>query len=107
LDTSVGIATCYGLDGLGIESQWKQDFPHLSRPFLRPKQPPVQWVPGFFPGRKATGNGVEHSPPYSVEVKERVQLRLYSPSGHSWQVTGWTLNFTCLVKIFSPKFQRC
>ena len=28
----VGIATGYGLDGPGIESQWGRDFPHLSRP---------------------------------------------------------------------------
>jgi hypothetical protein len=27
----VGIATCYELDGLGIETQLRQDFPHLSR----------------------------------------------------------------------------
>jgi hypothetical protein len=30
----VGIATGYGLDGPGIESRWRQDFPHLSRPAL-------------------------------------------------------------------------
>ena len=24
----VGIATAYGLDGPGIESQWERDFPH-------------------------------------------------------------------------------
>jgi hypothetical protein len=37
----VRIATGYGLDGPGIESRWKQDFSHLSRPALGPKQPPV------------------------------------------------------------------
>ena len=31
-DSSVGIATRYGLDGPGIESCWGQDVPHLSRP---------------------------------------------------------------------------
>ena len=45
-DSSVGIATRYGLDGLGIESWWGRDFPHPSRPDLGPTQPPVQWVPG-------------------------------------------------------------
>ena len=37
----VGIATAYGLDGPGIESRGGRDFPHLSRPALRPTQPPV------------------------------------------------------------------
>jgi hypothetical protein len=32
----VGKATAYGLDGPGIESRWGRDFPHLSRPALRP-----------------------------------------------------------------------
>jgi hypothetical protein len=41
----VGIATGYGLDGPRIESRWELDFPHLSRPVLRPTQPPVEWVP--------------------------------------------------------------
>ena len=37
----VGIATAYGLDGPEIESRWGRDFPHLSKPALRPTQPPV------------------------------------------------------------------
>jgi hypothetical protein len=43
----VGIATGYRLDGLGIESRWGWDFPHLSRPALWSTQPPVQWVRGL------------------------------------------------------------
>jgi len=35
-DSSVAIATRYGLDGLGIESRWRRDFPHPSRPALGP-----------------------------------------------------------------------
>jgi hypothetical protein len=49
----VGIASRYGLDGLGIESRWGRDFPQPSRPALGPTQPPVQWVQGLFPGGKA------------------------------------------------------
>ena len=37
----VGIATGYRLDGPGIESRWRRDFPHLSRPALGPTQLPV------------------------------------------------------------------
>jgi hypothetical protein len=54
-DSSVGIATRYGLDGPGIESRCGRDFPHQSRPALGPTQPPIQWVPGLFPGVKAAG----------------------------------------------------
>jgi len=54
-DSSVGIATRYGLDGPGIESQWRRDFLHPSRPSLGPIQPPVEWGPGIFTGGKAAG----------------------------------------------------
>jgi len=43
-------ATDYGLDGLGIESPWGRDFPHLPRPALRPIQPPVTMGTGSFLG---------------------------------------------------------
>jgi hypothetical protein len=48
--SSVSIATGYGLDGLGIESRWGRDIPHLSRPALGPASSPVQWVPGLSRG---------------------------------------------------------
>jgi hypothetical protein len=77
--SSVGITTRYVLDGPGIESRCGRDFPHLSRQALRPTQGPAarpwRWPPT----------------PSSVEVKERVQLYLYSPCRPSWPVLGWNL----------------
>jgi hypothetical protein len=65
LGSSVGIATGYGLDGPGIESQWRCDYSHVSRPALGPTQPPVQWVPIKWPGC-----GADHPTPSSAEVKK-------------------------------------
>jgi hypothetical protein len=47
--SSVGIATDYGLDGLGIESRWGEIF-RPSRLVLGSTQPPVQWVQGLSRG---------------------------------------------------------
>jgi len=63
---------------------------------------PVQTGPGAHPafytmgtwsflGVKQLGRGVVHPPPSSTKVKERVELYLFSPSGPSWPVIGWTL----------------
>jgi hypothetical protein len=51
---------------------------------------------GSFAGVKRPGRGVEHPPPSSAEVKERVELYLYSPSGPSWSFLGQ--NFTINTK---------
>jgi hypothetical protein len=48
---------------------------------------------GSFPGVKQPGRDVDHPPPSSAEVKERVELYIYSPSGLSWPVLGRTLLF--------------
>ena len=47
-DSSVGIATRYGLDGPAIEFRWRRDFPHPSMPALGPTRPHIQWAPGLF-----------------------------------------------------------
>ena len=47
-----------------------------------------------FPGVKQLGHGIDHPPTSSVEVKERIELYIYSTSGPSWPVTGRTLSPT-------------
>ena len=57
----------------------------------RPWGPPSLLYNGHrvsFPGVKRPGRGVDHPPPSSARVKERVELYLYSPSGPSWPVLG-------------------
>jgi len=92
-DGSVGITPRYGLDGPGIESRWRRDFPHPSR--LGPGAHPASCTIGtrFFPGVKRPGCGVDHPPPSSTEVKERVELYLYSAPGSSSPVIRWPLPF--------------
>ena len=52
-NSSVGLATLYSLDGLGIETTWGQNYLHLSRLALASTQPPVEWVPGVSWGKAA------------------------------------------------------
>ena len=40
-DTSVGIATRYGLRGPRIESRWRRDFPRVKRPGRGVNHPPI------------------------------------------------------------------
>ena len=79
-DSSVGIATRYGLDGPGIESRWGVRFSAHPASYRRGI--------GSFPGVKQPWPGLDHPPPPSAEVKGRVELYLYSPSGPSWPVVG-------------------
>jgi hypothetical protein len=50
-----------------------------------------------FPGVKRPERGVDHPPWSSAEVKKRVELYLYAPSGPSWPVIGWTLPLLLLL----------
>ena len=87
LDSSVGIASGYGWTVRGSNPGGQRDFLHPLRPAVGPTQPPIQWVQGLSPGWKSDrGRGIDHPPPSSAEVKKRVEVYLYSPSGPSWPV---------------------
>ena len=43
---------------------------------------------GSLPEIKRPARGVDHPPPSSAEVKERVELYIYSLSGSSWPILG-------------------
>jgi hypothetical protein len=74
-DSSVGRATCHGLAGPGIETPWGG-----GKLRTRADRP---W--GLL---SLLTEGVYHPPPSIAEVKERVELYLYSPSESSWSVLG-------------------
>jgi len=60
--SSVGITTCYGVDGPGIESRWGRDFPQ--RPELPWGPPSLNTMATWsFAGVKRPGRGVDHLPP--------------------------------------------
>jgi hypothetical protein len=55
-DSSVGVVTRYRLDGPGIDSKLRRDFPYTSSPALGPTQLPIQLAPGL--SRWKNGRGV-------------------------------------------------
>jgi hypothetical protein len=52
---------------------------------------------GSFPGVERPGRGVDHPPTSSGDVKERVELYLYFPSGPPWPVLGRPLPLPLLA----------
>jgi hypothetical protein len=80
-DSSVGIATRYGLDGSGIESRWGARF-----------SAPVQTGPGAhpatytmrtasFPGVKRSGHGGDHPPHLAPRLKKEYSYTSIPPLG--------------------------
>jgi len=90
-DSTASIATDYWSDDPGIESRWGARFsaPVQTGPGTHPAS--CIMGTGSFPAVKRPGRGVDHPPPYSSEVKERVGLYLYSSHGPSWPILGWNL----------------
>jgi hypothetical protein len=56
--------------------------PYTFRLAVGSNQPPIKWVPNLFPGDKGPERGINHTPPATAKVKERVELYLllYGPS---------------------------
>ena len=78
-DSSVVIEIRYELDGPGIEFRWEGRF---SAPIQTgPRDRPASYTmgTGSLPGVKWPVHGVDHPPPSSAKVKERVELYFYSP----------------------------
>jgi hypothetical protein len=93
-DSSVGIATSYGLDGPGIESRWEaRFFAHVQTgPGVHPAS--CTMATGSFPEVKRSGRYADHTPPTHPLLASRsrkVELYLYPPSG---PVTGLLYLFT-------------
>ena len=104
-DSSVDIATRYGLDGPGDRIPVGKRF-----------SPPVQTGPGAhpasctmgtgsFPGVKRPEHGADHPLPPKRRGHERVELYLYSPSGPQWPVIGRALPFLFPSKWISQWLQ--
>ena len=78
--SSVGIATAYGLDGPGIASRWgtRYSAPVQTGPEAHPAS--CTMGTGSFPGvRCGRGVTLTPTPPFSAEVKNRVEVYMYSP----------------------------
>ena len=80
-DSSVGIATSYGLGGPGIEFRWGACFSASVQ--TGPEAHPASYTmgTGSFPGVKRPGCDVNHPTPSSAEVEGRVELYIYSTLG--------------------------
>jgi len=76
------------LEGPEIKSQWGVRF--SANVQTDPGAHPFSYTmgTGSFPGVKRQGRGVDHPPSSSAEVKERIELYLYSPYGPSWPFYG-------------------
>ena len=98
--SSVGIATGYGLDGPGIESRWRRDFPYLSSQALGAQPASCKIGTGSFLGVKS-GRVVILTPhpllvPWSRKSRA-IRLHPYGPYDlyrASVPVQGCTLTFS-------------
>jgi hypothetical protein len=98
----------YRLDGRGVGVRVPVEesfFPfHVSRPVLRPAQPPIQWILKVLSsGVKRPGVEADHSPPTNAEIKNTyVYLCIHSPIGFYGVVLNWLNIGTILAFYFLP-----
>jgi hypothetical protein len=70
-DSSVGIATLYGLDGPGIDSRWGARYSALVQTGPGAHTAPYTMGTGSLPGLKRPGLGVEHPPHVVPRLKKK------------------------------------
>jgi len=81
--SSVANATCYGMEGPGVEFRWVARFPaHVQTGPAAHSAP----VPCFFPGTNKAGLGVDNPTPFRVKVEKnrRVMHLIYFWCCMSW-----------------------
>jgi hypothetical protein len=88
------------LDSPEIKSRWGEVFHSCADGSWGPPNLLYNGYHVSFPGVKWPGCGVDHPRPSSAEVKERVELNLYSTSGCSWPVRG-------MFDVLSYNFGNC
>jgi hypothetical protein len=100
LDSSVGIAPRYRLDGLWFEPRLGLDFPHPSRPVPRP----IQWSQRPISGAKTGQARRWPHTPSAAEVEETVELYTYSPPFPCAFIACHSVNYTY---IHTVKVKQC
>jgi hypothetical protein len=71
-------------------------------------QPPSQWTPAFFPGGKATGREVDHSPSSGAEVKNEwnytsvPSICLYGVDRDTFTF-NFMFEFPCIISLYYIK----
>ena len=85
MDTG-SISRGYGLEGPGIESQWRRDFSYPSKPALGPTLYNGYRV--YFPGVKRKERGVYHPPNLTSRFKKEWKYTTTLPLGVHGQIYG-------------------